>query len=61
MGKNQTKLYTVDVVKVIGPLTVQEKAHNLSTFMTKGTWNYNPCILVATGGATKAGINLERI
>ena len=51
------ELHTVDVVKVTGPLTVQEKSHNLSTFMAAGTSNYNPHILVSISGATNAAIN----
>ena len=51
----------VDVLKVTGPLTVVEKAHHLLTFLSEGTEEYNPRILVATSGATNAGIDLNKI
>ena len=51
----------VDVLKVTGPLTIVEKAHHLSTFMSEGTEEYNPRILIATSGATNAGIDLNKI
>ena len=38
-----------------------EKAHHLSTFMSEGTEEYNPRILVATSGATNAGIDSNKI
>ena len=60
-GTKENKLYTIDDVKVYGPLTVQEKGYNLCTFMNKITSNYNPRILIATSGATNTGIDLDSI
>ena len=60
-GNEQNSLHKVDVVKVTGLLTVEEKAHNLSTFMAPGSADYNPRILLATSGATNAGIDSNQI
>ena len=60
-GDDNNKLHEIDVLKVTGPLTVIEKAHNLSTFMSEGSKEYNPRILVATSGATNAGIDSNQI
>ena len=51
----------VDILKVAGPLTVEEKACHLSTFMLEGTAEYNPHILVATSDASNAGIDSNKI
>ena len=60
-GDDNNKLHEIDVLKVTGPLTVVEKAHNLSSFMSDGTTEFNPRILVATSGATNAGIDSNQI
>ena len=61
IGTEENKLHTIDVVKVYGPLTVEEKGDNLFTFMNKSTANYNPRVLVATSGASNAGIDSDSI
>ena len=60
-GDKYKSLHKADVVKVTRPLTVEEKAHNLSTFMAPGSGDYNPRILLATSGATNAGIDSNQI
>ena len=51
----------LDVIKVTGTLIIMDKGRCLRTFMAQQTIKYNPRVLVATSGASNAGIDLNDI
>lgn len=52
---------TIDVLKVIGPQTVQEKAHQLAVFMSKGNHSFCLLVIVATSGTYNARIDCNNM
>lgn len=56
-GTETNQLHTMDVLKVIGPQTVQKKAHQLAVFMSKANSSFYPSVIVATSVTCNAGIN----
>ena len=61
VGTDANRLHEVDVVELTGPLTVEQKAHHLAMFMDGTDNGYTPRILVATSGASNAGIDSEDV
>jgi len=61
VGTEENKLHKIDVVELTGPLTVEQKAHHLANFMGEADEEYNPRILVATSGASNAGIDSDDV
>ena len=57
---SNNNLHKVDIVPLVGTLTLQQKAHHIKVFVN-GYNSFNPRILAATSGASNAIIDCASI
>ena len=61
IGTDTNQLHTMNVLKVIGPLTVEEKAHQLAVYMSKDSPCFCPRVIVATSGTCNTEIDCSNM
>ena len=57
LGTDSNRLHMRFIMKVIVPLTVEEKADELSAFMSKDIPCFCPQVIIVTSGICNAGID----
>ena len=56
-GDKTSLLHTIDVLKVVGPQSMEEKAHNLALFMSEGNNYFHLHIIVGSSNTCNARID----